>query len=69
MNGEQQQNLVICDSKYAALVYTFIASCNVQDGLSIRYVRDLLRYTIPLKKTSWNTAWQFESFQSRYNTK
>jgi len=48
MGGQSQQNLVICDSKYAALDYTFIAPCNVQRVLSIRYVRDLLRYIVAL---------------------
>ena len=50
MGGESQQNLVICDSKYATLDYTFIAPCSVQKVLSIRYVHDLLRYIIALKK-------------------
>ena len=42
MGGVSQQNLVICDSKYTTLDYTFIAPCNVQNDLSIRYVRHLL---------------------------
>jgi hypothetical protein len=50
MGGKSQQNLVICDSKHPALDYIFIASCDVQNVLSIRCVRDLLRYVIALKK-------------------
>jgi len=69
MGGESQQNLVICESKYAALDYTFIAPCSVQNVLSIRFVCDLLRYVVALKETFWNTAWQFESFQSKHSTK
>jgi hypothetical protein len=69
MGGESQQNLVICESKYAASDYTFIAPSSVQNALSIRYVRDLLRNVLALKETSWNTAWQFESFQSKHSTK
>ena len=49
MGGESQQNLVICGSPYAALDYIFIAPCSVQNVLSIRYVRHLLRYTETLK--------------------
>jgi hypothetical protein len=32
------------------LDYTFIAPCNVENDVSIRYVRDLFRYIIDFKK-------------------